>query len=552
MKTQLLPQTLFLGAALLLAGASPVRAESDAQGIKSVTVDYSHNTLTILGDHLGPRTPRVTLGGAVLSNVNYDPTTQQITAALPSGQAAGTYLLTVGHGSDDASSFDLTLGATGPQGPVGPAGPPGSPGDTGPAGATGPEGPMGAIGPAGAPGTQGPAGPPGPKGDTGATGAVGPQGPEGPLGPAGQPGPTGPTGPQGSKGDVGPQGPAGPEGPIGPQGLQGVAGPQGPAGPLGLNNRGNWDANTSYQANDAVSSGGSFWLGLQNNTGTSPGTDNTVWQLLSAKGDKGDAGAAGPQGPQGLPGVAGAQGPTGATGTQGPMGPSGLNNRGNWDASTSYQANDAVSYGGSFWLGLQNNTGTSPGTDNTVWQLLSAKGDKGATGPQGPQGPAGADGAQGSAGPVGPQGPTGLTGATGPQGPGGPPGPLLSGSVLVGASLPAPSGYTYIGSSSPGSDACTPKAPMPTARNGLAAGVVNNQIYAIGGAGSGSYLNTVEMYDPANNTWTPKASMPTARYLLAAGVVNNQIHALGGINGNYLFTVEALTPGPTFYLFYKN
>jgi predicted Zn-dependent protease len=58
---------------------------------------------------------------------------------------------------------------------------------------------------------------------------------------------------------------------------------------------------------------------------------------------------------------------------------------------------------------------------------------------------------------------------------------------------------------------------MPTAREGLAVGVVNNKIYAIGGWG-GSYLSTVEEYDPATNTWTTKASMPTGREYLAVGV----------------------------------
>ena len=61
----------------------------------------------------------------------------------------------------------------------------------------------------------------------------------------------------------------------------------------------------------------------------------------------------------------------------------------------------------------------------------------------------------------------------------------------------------------------TTKAPMPTPRTGLAAGVVNGILYAVGGNDGVSFLGTVEAYDPATNTWTTKASMPTVRTGLA-------------------------------------
>jgi hypothetical protein len=86
------------------------------------------------------------------------------------------------------------------------------------------------------------------------------------------------------------------------------------------------------------------------------------------------------------------------------------------------------------------------------------------------------------------------------------------------------------------------KAPMPTARDGLAVGVVNGILYAVGGFNGSSYVSTVEAYDPVTNTWTTKAPMPTARYLLAAGVVNGVLYAVGGFNGSSLSTVEAYNP----------
>src|SRR5438552_15893735 len=68
------------------------------------------------------------------------------------------------------------------------------------------------------------------------------------------------------------------------------------------------------------------------------------------------------------------------------------------------------------------------------------------------------------------------------------------------------------------------KAPMPTARNSFAIGVVNGILYAVGGGGSGSnvadaWLSRVEAYDPSTNRWTAKAPMPTPRAGLGVGVV---------------------------------
>lgn len=43
-------------------------------------------------------------------------------------------------------------------------------------------------------------------------------------------------------------------------------------------------------------------------------------------------------------------------------------------------------------------------------------------------------------------------------------------------------------------------------------------------------FGTVESYDPLTDTWTRKADMPTARWGLATGVVNGKIYAIGGGN----------------------
>jgi N-acetylneuraminic acid mutarotase len=96
----------------------------------------------------------------------------------------------------------------------------------------------------------------------------------------------------------------------------------------------------------------------------------------------------------------------------------------------------------------------------------------------------------------------------------------------------------------PATDSWTTRAPMPTARSGLAVGVVNGVLYAVGGHsdawGSAGDLATVEAYDPVTNSWTTKAPMPTARSGLAVGVVNGVLYAVGGYSGRT--TVEAFDP----------
>jgi N-acetylneuraminic acid mutarotase len=64
---------------------------------------------------------------------------------------------------------------------------------------------------------------------------------------------------------------------------------------------------------------------------------------------------------------------------------------------------------------------------------------------------------------------------------------------------------------------------------------LNVIIYAIGGgkATSGPAFRTVEAYDPATDTWSTNIpSMITGRFALAACVVNQEIYAIGGAQGS--------------------
>jgi uncharacterized protein (TIGR03437 family) len=68
---------------------------------------------------------------------------------------------------------------------------------------------------------------------------------------------------------------------------------------------------------------------------------------------------------------------------------------------------------------------------------------------------------------------------------------------------------------------------MPTVRDHLTAQAVNGKVYAIGGR-AGNVFTANEEFDPATNTWTARAPIPTARGGLASGVLNNRVIVFGG------------------------
>lgn len=103
----------------------------------------------------------------------------------------------------------------------------------------------------------------------------------------------------------------------------------------------------------------------------------------------------------------------------------------------------------------------------------------------------------------------------------------------------------------PAADAWVERAPMPTARDGIAgsSSVVDGKIYVIGGTSGTATapFSTVEEYDPATDTWTARAPMPTARLDLSTCVVNGRIYAIGGsvslsALGNSTSAVEEYDP----------
>jgi hypothetical protein len=74
------------------------------------------------------------------------------------------------------------------------------------------------------------------------------------------------------------------------------------------------------------------------------------------------------------------------TGPQGPPGPPGDDGapglvwRGPWDSGTSYDAPDAVEFGGSSWVALGPSLNSQPDSNPSDWDLLAQKGDDGTSG----------------------------------------------------------------------------------------------------------------------------------------------------------------------------
>jgi collagen triple helix repeat protein/IPT/TIG domain-containing protein len=118
-----------------------------APSIVSAVANFSTNQLTITGSNFGTAAPKVLLDGSALTVVTYSET--NVVATLATGTNPGTYLLTLTPVGGVKVSFDVTLGAVGPQGPQG------LQGLQGVEGTQGPQGPQGAPGVAGAPGPAG-------------------------------------------------------------------------------------------------------------------------------------------------------------------------------------------------------------------------------------------------------------------------------------------------------------------------------------------------------------------------------------------------------------
>src|SRR5437660_1153844 len=92
------------------------------------------------------------------------------------------------------------------------------------------------------------------------------------------------------------------------------------------------------------------------------------------------------------------------------------------------------------------------------------------------------------------------------------------------------------------------RPPIPTARSGLAAAVVDNELWVFGGEDVLDFVvhAEVEVYNPATNSWRQLPNMPAGRHGIWASAIGNKIYIPGGVvgpggsasNTNQIYTVE--------------
>jgi N-acetylneuraminic acid mutarotase len=97
----------------------------------------------------------------------------------------------------------------------------------------------------------------------------------------------------------------------------------------------------------------------------------------------------------------------------------------------------------------------------------------------------------------------------------------------------------------PGPSGWRKRAPLPTARSGIAAVAFNNKMFVFGGEAPAGTFNQVEAYDPSADTWSTWTPMPTSRHGLGAAVMGERIFVISGgprPGGSYSRANEVLTP----------
>jgi N-acetylneuraminic acid mutarotase len=74
-------------------------------------------------------------------------------------------------------------------------------------------------------------------------------------------------------------------------------------------------------------------------------------------------------------------------------------------------------------------------------------------------------------------------------------------------------------------------APLPAARGGHAATVLDGRIHVIGGGNSQSTIDDHSVYDPKTNTWSERAKLPRRMGSPAAVVHGGRLYSVGGRSG---------------------
>lgn len=94
----------------------------------------------------------------------------------------------------------------------------------------------------------------------------------------------------------------------------------------------------------------------------------------------------------------------------------------------------------------------------------------------------------------------------------------------------------------------TERTSIPTARGGMAGGVVDGQIIVVGGEGAANpsgVFAQVEVYDPQTDTWSDAGVMPTPRHGMGAAGYEGSLYVPGGADEEAfaaIATFEVFTP----------
>src|SRR4029450_14116586 len=80
----------------------------------------------------------------------------------------------------------------------------------------------------------------------------------------------------------------------------------------------------------------------------------------------------------------------------------------------------------------------------------------------------------------------------------------------------------------PATKAWTTGTPLPIGRGGLAAAVLGDRVYVMGGEAPLRIFSANEMYEVAGNRWIGKDPVRTPRPGLGAAAVGNRIYVPGG------------------------
>jgi N-acetylneuraminic acid mutarotase len=88
----------------------------------------------------------------------------------------------------------------------------------------------------------------------------------------------------------------------------------------------------------------------------------------------------------------------------------------------------------------------------------------------------------------------------------------------------------------PSTDQWTSKTPMPVGLHHVGIGVVGGRMYVVGGYKQSGLsvwgpVATVYAYDPGTDSWSERAPMPTARGALSVTVHDEKLYAIGGYEG---------------------